>query len=610
VELRGEQALELPARLNLRLALALVALALAAPAVAAAQTGPSYDADGNLIQTPFVPQGDEDRRLTEDQAIALALANPKIAGWVARYKGEKLTKQATFKEEQRIWQVKVWVPGKAGQIVEAKVEDASGNVKDPWTGPQVAWGMARGIKGAFGADLNEPYIWLAFCAFFFAGLADWRRLLSVRNLDLLVLLSFSISLVFFNRGEVFRAMPLIYPPLLYLLGRLLWVTWKRRPTETSRPVWPVWVLVAATVLAVGFRIGLNVTSSNTIDVGYASVIGAQRIVSEGEMPYGHMPTDEGKECGPADSTGYVRERIQTNGRCESANGRGDTYGPVTYLAYVPGYLIFGWTGHWDDLPAVHFTSILLDVLAIAGLALVGRRFGGHRLAATLAFAWAAYPFTQYVSNSNSNDAVMPVLLIWGFWLLVSAPARGAFVALAGWAKFAGFLLVPLWASYPRGVGKGAGRRLALFAVGLLAGTALIALMFFLEPDPIHAVRVFWDRTFGWQLSRPSPFSIWDWDQYHYPDLAWLQGILKVVLLAAAFVVYFVPRTKSPLQVAALSGVLLIGFEIVLTHWFYLYIPWFFPFVAIALLATTPVGRTLVEEAPPDADDVGQPVPAS
>ena len=258
MELRGQQALELPARLNLRLALALLALVLAAPAVAAAQTGPSYDADGNLIQTPFVPQGDEEARLTEEQAIATALADPKIAGWIARYKGEKFTKQATFKEAERVWQVKVWVPGKAGQIVEAKVEDATGLVKDPWTGPQVAWGMARGTKGAFGADLNEPYVWLAFCALFFVGLADWRRLLSVRNLDLLVLLSFSISLAFFNRGEIFRAMPLVYPPLLYLLGRLLWVTWRRRPTAVSRPVWPVWLLVAVTVLTIGVRIGLNV----------------------------------------------------------------------------------------------------------------------------------------------------------------------------------------------------------------------------------------------------------------------------------------------------------------------------------------------------------------
>jgi hypothetical protein len=63
----------------------------------------------------------------------------------------------------------------------------------------------------------------------------------------------------------------------------------------------------------------------------------------------------------------------------------------------------------------------------------------------------------------------------------------------------------------------------------------------------------------------------------------LEGLLVVGALAAAFV----PRRKSPLQLAALTGALLIGFEIVLTHWFYLYIPWFFPFVAFALLATGP-----------------------
>ena len=37
------------------------------------------------------------------------------------------------------------------------------------------------------------------------------------------------------------------------------------------------------------------------------------------------------------------------------------------------------------------------------------------------------------------------------------------------------------------------------------------------------------------------------------------------------------------QLAALTAAVLIGFELVLTHWFYLYIPWFFPFVAFALL---------------------------
>jgi hypothetical protein len=37
----------------------------------------------------------------------------------------------------------------------------------------------------------------------------------------------------------------------------------------------------------------------------------------------------------------------------------------------------------------------------------------------------------------------------------------------------------------------------------------------------------------------------------------------------------------------LTGALLIGFEAVLTHWFYLYLPWFFGFVAYAVLAAEP-----------------------
>ena len=76
-----------------------------------------------------------------------------------------------------------------------------------------------------------------------------------------------------------------------------------------------------------------------------------------------------------------------------------------------------------------------------------------QLAATLAFAWVAYPFTQYASNSNTNDAIMPAFLIWGFWLVSSPVARGVLAALSGWTKFASLVVAPLWATYP-------GRRLS------------------------------------------------------------------------------------------------------------------------------------------------------
>ena len=52
--------------------------------------------------------------------------------------------------------------------------------------------MARGYPGAFGGkQINSAGVWLGFCLLFLVGLADLRRPLSMRNLDLLVLLSFS-----------------------------------------------------------------------------------------------------------------------------------------------------------------------------------------------------------------------------------------------------------------------------------------------------------------------------------------------------------------------------------------------------------------------------------
>ena len=200
----------------------------------------------------------------------------------------------------------------------------------------------------------------------------------MRNLDLLVLVSFSASLWFFNHGEIFTSVPLAYPPLVYLLGRMLWIVRARdgaREHTARRVIWPTWLLIGAAVLTLGFRVGLNLESSNVIDVGYAGVIGAHRIVEEGRSPYGNFPVREGEECGEADVSGTVRDRIQDNGRCESSNTRGDTYGPVTYLAYVPGYLALGWTGLWDSLPAAHFTSLVVDLLAIMGLVLIGWRYG-------------------------------------------------------------------------------------------------------------------------------------------------------------------------------------------------------------------------------------------
>lgn len=564
-------------------------------------TGPVYDGEGRLIETPFVPAAAA-TELDEERATALALAHPKVRDWVRRFSADEIVTRARFDSDLGQWEVKVWAGDDAGQIALAQVRDAGGEILEAWTGPQVNWTMARGRDGAFGRKLNDPAVWFGFCALFLIGLLDYRKLRSVRNLDLLVLVSFSASLWFFNRGEIFTSVPLVYPPLVYLLVRMLWIARRRRDEGVAgRVVWPTWLLIGVATLTLGFRVGLNLESSNVIDVGYAGVIGAHRIVEEGRSPYGNFPVREGEECGEADAAGTVRDRVQDNGRCETSNERGDTYGPVTYLAYAPGYLTLGWTGKWDSLPAAHFTALVVDLLALMGLILIGWRYGRARLAAILAFAWVAFPFTQYVSSTNANDTLVPAFMILGFWAVTSAPARGFFLGLSAWTKFAPFVVAPLWLGYPRALSLSRPRGPALVLAGMLVASALGLWVLLLEPHLGGAIRSFWDRTLGWQLGRDSPFSLWNWGRYNYLDLGALQRALQALVVVGALAAAFVPRRRSLVTLAALTAALLLALEVTMTHWFYLYVVWFFPFVVLALFLDAREGSAELDE---DLDEAG------
>ncbi|MDQ3957554.1 MAG: galactose oxidase early set domain-containing protein, partial [Actinomycetota bacterium] len=257
-----------------------------------------------------------------------------------------------------------------GEEVQVQVDDRSGAVLEQWSGDQVAWTMARGYAGAFGRKLNAPYVWIPLCVLFLAPFFDPRRPFRLLHLDLLVLVAFGASHVFFNRGEIGLSAPLVYPVLLYLLVRLLAAGFRpRERRERLVPIVPVAWLAIATVLLVGFRVGLNVVDSNVIDVGYAGVLGADRI-ADGRELYG---------------AGFSAE-IE----------RGDTYGPVNYLAYVPFEQALPWGGSWDDLPAAHGAAIAFDLATLLGLVVLGRRLRpgreGRDLGTALGFAWAAYPY--------------------------------------------------------------------------------------------------------------------------------------------------------------------------------------------------------------------------
>jgi uncharacterized BrkB/YihY/UPF0761 family membrane protein len=105
----------------------------------------------------------------------------------------------------------------------------------------------------------------------------------------------------------------------------------------------------------------------------------------------------------------------------------------------------------------------------------------------------------------------------------------------------------------------------------------VVVLSFLPFIPDQGLHQVWDRTLGYQLGRDSPFSIWGQN----PGLEWLWTAVKVAALALAMGVAFVPRRKTPVQVAALGAAVLVAFQLTASHWFYLYIVWFLPFALVA-----------------------------
>jgi Glycosyltransferase family 87 len=459
------------------------------------------------------------------------------------------------------------------EVVQVLIDDPTRTIRESWTGYQVAWQMARGNEGQFGHLLNAPYVWIPLALLFFFGLFDFRRPRKWVHLDLLVLLSFGVSQFFFDRGDIGVSVPLVYPPLVYLLCRMLWIGFKGQ-RDGLNPSAPLAWLAIATMFLIGFRVALNVADSGVIDVGYAGVIGADRAV-HGDPLYGE-------------------------GAFPDDNPFGDTYGPANSYAYVPFELAMPWDGDWDELPAAHGAAIFFDLATIAGLFFLGRRLRrpapedsqeeaarakaeGTALGVTLAFAWCAYPYTTYALQSNSNDSLVAALLVWAFVAFASPVGRGVLLGLASMVKFAPLALAPLFAVGERGLldrfrgdGKGFGLKpIAVFTVAFAATIALVLTPTILDPG----LPTFYERTLENQLDRESPFSIWGQES----GLDWLQTIVRIAALVLAMLVAFVPRRRSLPQLAALASAVLIASQLGIDHWFYLYLPWFVGLSLVGLL---------------------------
>ncbi len=415
------------------------------------------------------------------------------------------------------WQVSYFSKNGKKEIGQVIIDDLSGRVLEQWTGFQVAWTMARGYPGAFGRHVNALYIWLPLCVLFVLPFFNFRRPFSLLHLDLLVLLSFSVSLAFFNHGQIYSSVPLSLPAAAVPArahARAAAAAGAARggPREPGplRLLVPAPWLALGVVFLIGFRIALNVTDSNVIDVGYAGVIGAQRIV-DGKPLYGHWPSD---------------------------NEHGDTYGPVNYEAYVPFEQVFGWSGKWDDLPAAHAAAIVFDLLA-HGAAVPDRpararadarrraRLRVGRRTRSRCSRWRATPTTR-----SSPCSCSPRVLAATYRSKLAAPARGA-VRGARRADQVRAARARAAARDPRPVGsrRGAVRARARRATSRASRSrsprrSRVTCIPALSHDSLHTI---YERTLAYQSDRGSPFSVWGL----YGGLRRRQAAVQIAAVALA-----------------------------------------------------------------------------
>ena len=442
------------------------------------------------------------------------------------------------------------------KVVASVYVTPHGKVRAVWTGPLA---IAEYARGHYAPIFDSPWVVITFSVLFLIPFLDRRRLRSWLLLDGLVLLSFMVSYGLFDATHLEAAVWAAYPPMIYLVARLLMIGFGRA-RGGSLPTWiPTKALALGLLGLVVARSVLSLVDHTIIDVGFASVIGASRL-AHGQALY------------------YLNAQ------------HGDTYGPVNYLLYLPFELIWPYDGKWDYLASAHVAALFFDLATIGGLVQFGRKLRpgeqGLRLGLTLGWAYAASPLTLLCLMMHSNDEMIAMFGVLTLLVLRSAPGRGLVLGLAAAAKFSPAGLLPLIA-----VGRRGSRNDAIRVVVVFAAIIAVTVGLYLPPGGITE---FWNHTIGFQLSRSDVFSPWALHSSLNP----IKDLLELFAVGLALgVAVFPRRERSVVEIAALAGAITIAIQMPAIHWFYYYIVWFMPFALIAFFG----GR----EASPPAESADE-----
>ncbi len=426
----------------------------------------------------------------------------------------------------------------------------------------------------------EPAVLVGLCLLFalMGAVTPWRRL---RNLDVLTALSFLPAVILFQHRYLSASMLAAAPPMAYLLLRCGFVAFAPdRPPAPARPLlaaltpgldparrvrWLRWLLVVVTVVFVMVGAG----SPNAVDVLYGAMEGATRLV-HGVLPYGHLPP------------GVIH---------------GDTYPLLTYVLYTPLALIAPVNTTWDSVTGGLALAVLAALLAAAAvfLTVAGRRPRGARRPVEVeeaglraALAWLAFPPLLITVSTGTTDPALAAMLAVAVLLWRRPALCTGMLAVAGWFKFAPFVLVPVALAPLRG------RRLAaalaaIAVVSLPLLGLLVALGGVGGPEAmLHSV--------SYQFTRGSMQSVWGALGIAGAQPFGQACVLGLIATSVLWLRQQPQRAAERRRMAALSAAILIGLQLSADYWAFLYLAWVMPLLGTSVLAGPAAAEAVGEPA--------------
>jgi hypothetical protein len=405
------------------------------------------------------------------------------------------------------------------------------------------WFKPEVIGGAF--TMYPLWVAVPWAACFVLGLFDWRVPWRVEHLDLLALAGFVPVTMLLSDGAPVVGLWLAAWCLGWLFVRMLGVAFGTWPVPDLRPAISSRRTGAVIVALLLLRVA-SLGGSNILDVGQASSLGAWRLL-HGLPLYG--------------ATSWTAPG-------GLLVGHPDSYGPFAYYAYLPFAAVF------PPAPAIVATllpALCFDALTLAGLHTLGRRLGGRPLAQAFVYADLLYPFPDLSLITETNDGLIAALCVWAIVMAERPVTRGLLMAAAALTKFLPMLLALQFLGMRRGRWR--------YALTLVISLGAMLIWPLITSGPGR----FLDSTVGYQLIQRGggvQFSIWT----YLPHAAIVaRPVLAAALILLALAPMWRPVMQDARQQAAFAAALLIGAQLLLGYWMFLYLAWFYPLLIIVLI---------------------------